>query len=137
MFLFCLAIISYCILIAKLHKDTDAGTLVLKFFDLITITVPPGLPVSMTFGIVFALEKLVKKQIYCSSPNKVVLGGMINWICFDKTGTLTEDFMDFHCLILSKNKKFSTPIFNVRSSNNVNGIVLGDSPALLKNKDLT
>ena len=32
-----------------------------KFLDLITITVPPGLPVSMTFGIIFALEKLKLK----------------------------------------------------------------------------
>ena len=37
-------------------KDyTDAQTLIVKFFDLVTITVPPSLPVSMTFGIVFAL----------------------------------------------------------------------------------
>jgi cation-transporting ATPase 13A3/4/5 len=43
----------------------------------------------MTFGIIFALEKMVAKKIYCSSPNKVIVGGMTNWICFDKTGTLT------------------------------------------------
>ena len=41
------------------------------------------------------------KKIFCSSPNKVIVGGMTNWICFDKTGTLTEDFMDFNCLILN------------------------------------
>lgn len=29
--------------------------MIVKFLDLITVTVPPGLPVSMTFGIVFAL----------------------------------------------------------------------------------
>jgi cation-transporting ATPase 13A3/4/5 len=71
----------------------------------------------MTFGIIFALEKMVAKKIYCSSPNKVVLGGMTNWICFDKTGTLTEDFMDFNCLIICKNKKFSQPINNTTSHN--------------------
>jgi magnesium-transporting ATPase (P-type) len=53
--LFCLAIISYGILISKLKDFADAQTLVVKFLDLITITVPPGLPVSMTFGIIFAL----------------------------------------------------------------------------------
>jgi cation-transporting ATPase 13A3/4/5 len=80
--------------------------------DLITITVPPGLPISMTFGIIFALEKMAKKRIYCSSPHKVVIGGMTNWICFDKTGTLTEDFMDFNCLVLCKEKKFGHQIDN-------------------------
>lgn len=80
--------------------------------DLITITVPPGLPVSMTFGIIFALEKMKKKKIFCSSPNKVIHGGMTNWLCFDKTGTLTEDFMDFHCLVLHDGNSFNTVIEN-------------------------
>jgi cation-transporting ATPase 13A3/4/5 len=111
-FLFCLSVISYCILIAKLHQYTDATTLVIKFLDLITITVPPGLPVSMTFGIIFALEKMSAKKIFCSSPNKVIMGGMTNHVCFDKTGTLTEDFMDFNCLVLCQNKIFSHPIAN-------------------------
>lgn len=111
-FLFCLSVASYGILIAKLHKYADAHTLIIKFLDLITITVPPGLPVSMTFGIIFALEKMKNKKIYCSSPNKVILGGMTNWICFDKTGTLTEDFMDFNCLLLYDGKGFNHPIIN-------------------------
>jgi magnesium-transporting ATPase (P-type) len=33
----------------------DTLDLILRFIDLITITVPPGLPVSMTYGIVFSL----------------------------------------------------------------------------------
>lgn len=88
----------------------------MKFLDLITITVPPGLPVSMTFGIIFALDKMKKKSIYCSSPNKVIHGGLTNWLCFDKTGTLTEDFMDFHCLILHDGKHFCEPIMNFEST---------------------
>lgn len=63
--------------------------MIVKFLDLITITVPPGLPVSMTFGIIFALEKLKDKQIFCISPNKIISGGRVNHACFDKTGTLT------------------------------------------------
>ena len=105
-FLFILAIASYCVLIAKLHKIVSAGDLVVKFLDLITITVPPGLPVSMTFGIIFALEKLKDKKIYCTSPNKVVAGGMVDFACFDKTGTLTEDFMDFWGFVSCAEGKF-------------------------------
>lgn len=52
------------------------------------------------------------KKIFCSSPNKVVGGGMTNWVCFDKTGTLTEDFMDFNCLVLCESGKFQDAIIN-------------------------
>jgi cation-transporting ATPase 13A2 len=89
-FLFCLAIISYAILVAKLRVYVDTDDLVLKFFDLITITVPPGLPASMSVGIVYSLNKLKKRNIYCISPDKIILGGRVEHICFDKTGTLTE-----------------------------------------------
>lgn len=61
-----------------------------KFLDLVTVTVPPGLVVSMTFGIIHAVDKLKKKDIYCVSPNKVIMGGLVDLICFDKTGTLTQ-----------------------------------------------
>lgn len=89
MFLFGLAVASYCILIIKLHNIASPEDMIVKFLDLITITVPPGLPVSMTFGIIFALEKLKDKQIFCISPNKIISGGRVKHACFDKTGTLT------------------------------------------------
>ena len=73
----------------KLVSYIDPGDMVLKFLDLITITVPPSLPVSMTFGIIYAIDKMKKKNIYCVSPSKVIMGGLVNLICFDKTGTLT------------------------------------------------
>jgi len=50
-----LSVASYSILIIKLHAVVEVHDLIVKFLDLITITVPPGLPVSMTFGIIFAL----------------------------------------------------------------------------------
>jgi cation-transporting ATPase 13A3/4/5 len=48
-----------------------------KFIDLILITVPPSLPVSMTFGIIYAIERLKEKSIFCIAQNKVITGGMI------------------------------------------------------------
>ena len=83
----------------KLASDVGIYEFVFKFLDLVTVTVPPGLPLSMTFGIIYALEKMKVKKIFCISPNKTILGGMTNLVCFDKTGTLTEDFMDFNSLI--------------------------------------
>ena len=87
--MFCLAVTSYIALAVKLSSYAAAKDIVVKFLDLITVTVPPGLPVSMTFGIIFALEKMKVKSIFCTSPNKTVVGGMTNHLCFDKTGTLT------------------------------------------------
>lgn len=55
----------------------DTVDIVLKFIDVILIAVPPGLPVSMTFGIIYAIEKLQKKSIFCIAQNKVITGGMI------------------------------------------------------------
>ncbi len=86
-------------MVIKLAEHADPIDLFVKFLDLVTVTVPPGLPVSMTFGIIFALEKMKEKSIFCTSPNKTIVGGMANLLCFDKTGTLTEDFMDFNALI--------------------------------------
>ena len=87
--LFAIACISYATLVVHLKNYVEPIDLFTHFLDLITVTVPPGLPVSMTFGIVYALEKLKKKQIFCISPNKVIFGGLVDFICFDKTGTLT------------------------------------------------
>jgi len=57
--------------------------------NIILVTVPPALPVSMKIGVIYALERLKKKQIYCIAPNRVISGGSIDLCCFDKTGTLT------------------------------------------------
>lgn len=54
-FLFCLTVVSYIFLIVRLYELANPLDLFVKFLDLVTVTVPPGLPVSMTFGIVFAL----------------------------------------------------------------------------------
>lgn len=69
--------------------------LILKFFDIITISVPPSLPAAINIGISLTLDRLKKKNIFCIAPYKTVIGGRINMVCFDKTGTLTEDQMKF------------------------------------------
>jgi P-type E1-E2 ATPase len=66
----------------------------------------------MTFGIIYALERLNKKKIFCISQNKVITGGIIDFACFDKTGTLTEDYMNFYCVVPANTGKFSTQITN-------------------------
>lgn len=105
-------------LIILIHDYVVATDLVQKFFDLITITVPPALPVSMTFGIIYAIDRLESKSIFCIAQSKVIAGGMIEFCCFDKTGTLTEDYMDFYALIPSSGGVFNAAIPNNEHSIN-------------------
>jgi predicted P-type ATPase len=70
-------------------KDT-----IMRAFDVITIAVPPALPAALTVGIVYALARLRRNNIFCISPQRVTLAGKVKLVCFDKTGTLTEDSLD-------------------------------------------
>ncbi len=65
--------------------------IVLRSLDLVTITVPPTLPAVMTVGTAFALMRLKRLGIFCISPNRINVSGLIKICVFDKTGTLTED----------------------------------------------
>jgi cation-transporting P-type ATPase 13A2 len=62
-----------------------------KSLDLITITVPPALPATMSVGVAFAINRLKRSRIFCISPPRVNICGRIQIMVFDKTGTLTED----------------------------------------------
>jgi cation-transporting ATPase 13A2 len=62
-----------------------------RSLDLLTICVPPALPAAMTCGVVFAIQRLKKQNIYCISPNRVNVAGRVTAFVFDKTGTITED----------------------------------------------
>eukprot|EP01102_Stenamoeba_stenopodia_P001111 TRINITY_DN10974_c0_g1_i1.p1 TRINITY_DN10974_c0_g1~~TRINITY_DN10974_c0_g1_i1.p1 ORF type:complete len:1106 (-),score=181.90 TRINITY_DN10974_c0_g1_i1:41-3358(-) len=76
----------------RLSKEgVPGGQIALKSLDLITIAVPPALPVILTIGIGFALDRLKHKEVYCISPPRINYAGKLNCYCFDKTGTLTED----------------------------------------------
>jgi cation-transporting P-type ATPase 13A2 len=110
--LFSIAVITYIGMIPKLQEVITPLDLVIKFLDLITITVPPALPVSMAFGVIYAIEKLKKKSIFCIEENRVIVGGVVNFCCFDKTGTLTEDFMDFEALVPAHKGRFEETIKN-------------------------
>ena len=76
----------------SLGEDTES--LISKGLDLITITVPPALPAAMSVGVSFAIQRLKRAKIFCISPMKVNISGMIQIMVFDKTGTLTEDGLE-------------------------------------------
>jgi cation-transporting ATPase 13A3/4/5 len=98
-FLFALAMVGFGVNAKAL---ADAGTGVDKIIqrgcDMVTIVVPPALPLALTVGIAYALIALRRDRIVCISPPRVNLAGKVNCLCFDKTGTLTTEGLEFTCI---------------------------------------
>jgi cation-transporting ATPase 13A2 len=99
----------YTIVIMASH-NVGISKMIRRTLDVITIGVPPALPMAMTIGIVFILLfyfifilgiifaqlRLRKRKVFCISPSTINTCGAVNLVVFDKTGTLTEDGLDFH-----------------------------------------
>ncbi|CBY11046.1 unnamed protein product [Oikopleura dioica] len=86
------------------------GEIVVKGLDLITISVPPALPLAMAIGSIHAQRRLTKSKIFTLAPNRINLGGGINICLFDKTGTLTQDGLSYAGVVpkASKNGEILT-----------------------------
>jgi len=95
--LFIIALIGFCGSLFNFIKyGVPVSIIIIRALDLITIVVPPALPATMSIGTSFAISKLKELNIFCISPNHVIIGGKLNLICFDKTGTLTENGLCVH-----------------------------------------
>ncbi|XP_031452060.1 probable cation-transporting ATPase 13A4 [Phasianus colchicus] len=109
-FLMCLIALAtigmiYTVCVFALNGE-EAGEVVKKALDVITIAVPPALPAALTTGIIYTQRRLKKKGIFCISPQRINMCGQLNLICFDKTGTLTEDGLDLWGLLPSEGNCF-------------------------------
>ncbi|CAH8871419.1 unnamed protein product [Trichobilharzia szidati] len=89
----------------------DLYYIILRPLDLVTIVIPPILPVAMSVGIVFAQRRLRSHGIYCINPSVMNVCGVINLTCFDKTGTLTEDGLDLWGVVPNKDGILGKPEF--------------------------
>lgn len=76
-----------------LHQGAGAKTIIIRTLDLITIVVPPVLPLVLTIGTSFSISRLKKLNISCISLPAVNAAGRVSVVVFDKTGTITEDWM--------------------------------------------
>ncbi|KAI8613526.1 hypothetical protein BC830DRAFT_1131916 [Chytriomyces sp. MP71] len=98
-----IATISVCTTLYRFHKaDYPWDVILLRSFDLITITVPITLPATIAVGVGFSILRLQKMGIFCISSAKVNICGQVEVMCFDKTGTLTQEGLDmvgFRCVI--------------------------------------
>ncbi|OWZ05906.1 hypothetical protein PHMEG_00021919 [Phytophthora megakarya] len=74
---------------------TPFGETVVNSLDLITVAVPPALPLVLSSGIGFAMKRLQAGGIFCIDSQRVNSCGQISCFCFDKTGTLTQEHLSF------------------------------------------
>ena len=73
-----LAIIgSFCTFPAQMDLGVEKKVLINRFFDLITIIIPPALPAVMACGVVFAIRRLKSQSIFCISPPRINMAGQI------------------------------------------------------------
>nr|CAG4710839.1 unnamed protein product [Naegleria fowleri] len=81
--------------LAKIH--VSLLRIILENIVLITIVVPPALPIAITTTISFAVARLKESwRIFCIAPQRISFSGLIKLIVFDKTNTLTSDNLDLH-----------------------------------------
>ncbi|GAB9474696.1 Ring finger protein nhl-1 [Globisporangium polare] len=71
------------------------GYTIIHALDLITIAIPPALPLVLSVGINFARLRLSMRKIACMDMRRINSCGQLTCFCFDKTGTLTEDALTF------------------------------------------
>jgi magnesium-transporting ATPase (P-type) len=73
--------------------------IVVRFFDMVTIAVPPALPACLTIATVFSIGRLRKRSIYVTGPHTITTAGQLDVVCFDKTGTLTEQGLELQAIV--------------------------------------
>lgn len=56
----------------------ETRDIALKALDLVTVAVPPALPVALTIGIVYAQQRLKRKKINCISSQRINLSGQVS-----------------------------------------------------------
>jgi predicted P-type ATPase len=84
--------------------------------SLITIAVPPALPLVLTVGIGISLERLKVGKIFCINPERLNFAGRLTKMCWDKTGTLTVSKLCFSKMSKVLNGRFQEEPYNFSSS---------------------
>ena len=107
--LFSVALVGFALTIWQLKErgSTDL-TIIIRACDLVTIVVPPTLPLALSVGTNFALVVLKKLRIFCISPSRINMAGKVRLMAFDKTGTLTSEGLEFIGVLGAENGHFTT-----------------------------
>ena len=106
--LFCVALVGFGLTIWQLKvRGSTNATIVIRACDLVTIVVPPTLPLALSVGTNFALVVLKRLKIFCISPSRINMAGKVRLMAFDKTGTLTSEGLEFIGVLGAEAGKFT------------------------------
>ena len=94
-------------IILRITRNEAWQVVITRSLDIITIAVPPALPIALTIGYMMAQRRLKKRSVYCTSPSAINVAGLIDVVCMDKTGTMTEGGLDFETLLPVEGSKFT------------------------------
>ena len=89
---------------SKKYGNSSFITIFENIFDLLLISLPPALPLSLALGTFYYQYSLINRKISCSGVYRLMASGKINKIIFDKTGTLTEEDLDLYGYVSSTKK---------------------------------
>lgn len=92
------------------HIGVDPAEIAVRSLDVLTISVPPALPAALSIAITFALARLRSRQIFCTSPQRINVAGMVTAAVFDKTGTLTEEGLSVLGICFPTEKSLGEPV---------------------------
>ena len=76
--------------------------IVIALLNIVTIAVPPALPLTMSIGIAYSMGRLKDNKISCIQPPAIQSAGRVSVAVFDKTGTLTQDEMTLNTVFDSE-----------------------------------
>ncbi|KAI9014038.1 hypothetical protein DFJ74DRAFT_681076 [Hyaloraphidium curvatum] len=75
-----------------IQRGTRSEGMWVTALDMITIAIPPALPIVLTIGTGFSLARLrARHGIGCIDPPRINFAGRVTLVCWDKTGTLTRE----------------------------------------------
>ena len=92
------------IIFTNKSNENYSSILFKTILDLLTIALPPTLPLSLTLGTFYYQYSLLNKSVSCSGVYRLMASGKINKLIFDKTGTLTEEDLELYGYISSIKK---------------------------------
>jgi len=89
--IFAVAAAGYVIYYGINNTSISSFRLIVEVIKIITSTIPPDLPMELTFSVNASLLALSKLSVFCTEPFRIPFAGTVSVCCFDKTGTITAE----------------------------------------------